>query len=89
MVYLVLKDILRVESVNPYDVANLGFGVYQVNAQYNLGAYHQGKWYEGLNPGISGPVWIEFGWPNMPQVDIVLRDENDRHIARNRPHISP
>ena len=80
MVYLiqpmVLKDILKIESVTPYDVANLSFGVYQVSAQYNLGAYHQGKWYEGLNPGISGPVWIEFGWPNMPQVDIVLLDEN-------------
>jgi len=54
----------------------LGFGVYQVSAQYNLGAYHQGKWYEGLNPGISGPVWVEFGWPNRPDTDVVLQDEN-------------
>src|SRR3990167_2674627 len=80
MVYLiqpmVLKDILKIESVTPYDVANLSFGVYQVSAQYNLGAYHQGKWYEGLNPGISGPVWVEFGWPNRPDTDVVLQDEN-------------
>src|SRR3989344_4770750 len=73
---MVFKDILKIESVIPYDVANLGFGVYQVSAQYNLGAYHQGKWYEGLNPGISGPVWVEFGWPNRPDTDVVLQDEN-------------
>ena len=75
---MVLKDILKIESVIPYDVANLSFGVYQVSAQYNLGGYHQGKWYEGLNPGILEPVWVEFGWPNTAQVDIVLFDENDQ-----------
>src|SRR3989338_6214883 len=75
---MVLKDILKIESVIPYDVANLSFGVYRVSAQYNLGAYHQGKWYEGLNPGILEPVWVEFGWPNTAQVDIVLFDENDQ-----------
>src|SRR3989344_3504460 len=73
---MIFKDILKIESVIPYDVANLGFGVYQVSAQYNLGAYHQGKWYEGLNPGISWPVWVEFGWPNRPDTDVVLQDEN-------------
>src|SRR3989338_986310 len=86
---MVLKDILKIESVSPYDVANLSFGVYQVSAQYNLGGYHQGKWYEGLNPGISGPVWIEFGWPNMPQVDIVLRDENDQKRKIYLPATGP
>ncbi|MBI4692017.1 MAG: peptidoglycan-binding protein [Candidatus Terrybacteria bacterium] len=73
---MIFRDILKVESVTPYDVANLGFGVYQVSAQYNLGSYHQGKWYEGLNPGISGPVWVEFSWPNRPDTDVLLQDEN-------------
>ena len=73
---MVFKDIQKIVGVSPYSVANLGFGVKEVSAQYNLGSYHQGRWYEGLNPGISGPVWVEFGWPNSSQVDATLLDEN-------------
>ena len=73
---MVFKDISELISVIPSNVANLSFGVYQISAQYNLGAYHLGKWYEGLNPGISGPVWVEFGWPNSPDIDVILKDEN-------------
>lgn len=73
---MVLRDISGIKSVVPPSIANLSFGVYQVSAQYNLGGYHRGQWSEGLNPGVSGPVWVEFGWPNSPDVDVVIDDEN-------------
>src|SRR3989344_6202717 len=60
---MVFKDIKSIKNVAPYSTANLYFGVQTISSQYNLGGYHKGQWYEGLNPGISGPVWVEFGWP--------------------------
>ena len=75
---MTLRDIQKIISVSPYGVANLSFGISKVSAQYNLGAYHNGQWYEGQNPGITGPVWVEFNWPNQSFTDVVLTDENGR-----------
>jgi len=82
---MILRNIKEIKSVSPFDVANLGFGVYQVSAQYNLGAYHQGKWYGEENrrseDKVSGAVWVEFSW-NRPETNVVLIDGlgNERKI---------
>lgn len=82
---MILRRIKEIKSVSPSDVANLGFGVYQVSAQYNLGAYHQGKWYGEENrrseDKISGAVWVEFSW-SRPETNVVLIDGlgNERKI---------
>lgn len=72
-----ISDIKAITRVSPKTIANLYFGVREVSAQYNLGGYHQGTWYEGLNPGVSGPLWIEFGWPNSPDVEAIFLDQNN------------
>ena len=72
---MIIKDIRSITSVNPSTVANLSFGVGEVSAQNNLGAYHQGTWLEGQNPGVAGPVWVEFQW-DRPQTDVVFVDDN-------------
>ena len=80
-----LRTIKEIKSVNPSDVANLGFGTYQVSGQYNLGAYHQGKWMGFENKKCEdlkyGAVWIEFSW-ERPATDVVLVDGagNEREI---------
>ena len=82
---MILRNIKEVKSVNPADVANLGFGVYQVSAQYNIGSYQSGKWYGNENKKAedkkSGALWIEFSW-ERPETDIVLIDGlgNERKI---------
>ena len=82
---MILRTIKEIKSVNPSDVANLGFGVYEVSAQYNLGAYHQGEWKGFGNKKCEdlkeGAVWIEFSW-DRPETDIVLTDGagNERKI---------
>jgi len=77
---MTISDIKAINAVTPQTTANLSFGVKEVNAQYNLGSYHSGTWHEGMNPGMSGPVWVEFGWPNSPAVDVELLDQNN--VAR-------
>jgi hypothetical protein len=80
-----LRTIKEIKSVNPSDVANLGIGVYQVSAQYNLGSYQQGKWMGFENKKCedlkSGAVWIEFSW-ERPETNVVLVDGagNERKI---------
>jgi hypothetical protein len=82
---MILRTIKEIKSVSPSDVANLGFGVYQVSAQYNLGSYHQGKWmgFENKNSKDikTGAVWVEFGW-DRPETNVVLIDGsgNERKI---------
>jgi len=73
---MILKDVRAVTSVNPPDISNLGFGVSQVGAEYNLGQYQSGTWYEQSNVDSTGPVWIEISW-DRPQTDIALLDENN------------
>lgn len=82
---MILRNIKEIKSVNPSDVANLGFGVYQVSAQYNLGSYHQGKWLGAENRNLddkkTGALWVEFSW-DRPETDVVLIDGagNERRI---------
>ncbi|TSC95078.1 MAG: hypothetical protein CEN87_90 [Parcubacteria group bacterium Licking1014_1] len=77
---MIIKDIKSITSVNPSTVANLSFGVGDVSAQNNLGAYHRGEWYEGQNPGVAGPVWVEFDW-DRSQTDVAFIDDNG--VQRN------
>tara|TARA_Y100000310_G_scaffold179314_1_gene179254 strand:- start:174 stop:1610 length:1437 start_codon:yes stop_codon:yes gene_type:complete len=80
-----LRTIEEIKSVNPSDVANLGFGVYQVSAQYNLGSYHEGEWMGFENKKCDdlkfGAVWVEFSW-ERPETDVILIDGagNERKI---------
>ena len=80
-----LRTIKEINSVNPENVANLGFGVYQISAQYNLGSYHEGKWIGFENKRCDdlkfGAVWIEFSW-ERPETNVVLTDGagNERKI---------
>ena len=80
-----LRTIKEINSVNPENVANLGFGVYQISAQYNLGSYHEGKWIGFENKRCDdlkfGAVWIEFSW-ERPETNVVLIDGagNERKI---------
>ena len=82
---MILRTIKEIKSVNPSDVANLGFGVYEVSAQYNLGSYHQGRWMGFENKKCedlkSGAVWVEFSW-ERPETNVVLVDGagNERRI---------
>ena len=80
---MILRNIKEIKSVSPSDVANLGFGVYEISAQYNLGAYHQGKWLGEYNrkDKKTGALWIEFSW-DRPETNIVLIDGagNERKI---------
>ena len=82
---MILRTIKEIKSVNPSDVANLGIGVYQVSAQYNLGSYQQGQWMGFENKKCedlkSGAVWIEFSW-ERPETNLVLIDGagNERKI---------
>jgi len=82
---MVLRTIKEIKSVTPSDVANLGFGVYQVSAQYNLGSYQQGQWmgFENKNSNDlkTGALWVEFSW-ERPNTDVVLIDGsgNERKI---------
>ena len=72
-----LRTIKEIKSVEPYNVSNLGFGVFEVSATYNLGSYHGGKWIPFDNKNKNdlkyGPVWVEFGW-ERPYTDIILID---------------
>ena len=72
-----LRTIKEIKSVNPSDIANMGFGVHQVSAQYNIGGYSQGDWMPFSNKKcddlIFGAVWIEVSW-DRPETDIVLVD---------------
>jgi hypothetical protein len=74
---MIIRTIKEIESVTPEDVANLGFGVYQVSAQYNIGGYSQGDWMGADNKRaedlVSGAFWVEFSW-DRPETDIVLID---------------
>ena len=74
---MILRSIKEIVSVDPADVANLGFGVFEVSAQYNLGAYHSGDWYGEENRNIkdskSGAFWVEFSW-DRPETNVILKD---------------
>lgn len=82
---MILRTIREIKSVSPSDVANLGIGVYQISAQYNLGSYQQGQWMGFENKKCedlkSGAVWIEFSW-ERPETNVVLIDGagNERKI---------
>lgn len=74
---MILRTIKEIKSVNPESVANLGFGVYQISAQYNLGSYHEGDWMGEENKNrenlVIGAFWVEFSW-DRPETDVVLID---------------
>ncbi len=82
---MILRTIKEIKSVNPSDVANLGIGVYQISAQYNLGSYQQGQWMGFENKNCEdlkiGAVWVEFSW-ERPETNVVLTDGagNERKI---------
>jgi peptidoglycan hydrolase-like protein with peptidoglycan-binding domain len=75
---MIIKDVSSIKSVVPNGTANLYFGVKEINNfQYYLGSYHLGQWYKGDGVTTSGPLWINFSWPDSPDVDATFYDENN------------
>jgi len=79
---MILRNINEA-TANPEDILNMGFGVYQVSAQYNIGGYSNG-WIskeENLKTEQKlGALWIESR--DHPEVDIILIDGagNERRV---------